>query len=179
MKQADWTKIERKLQKETKRSLIMLLQELTNASPDAERFLHARYLKLKTTKARVAKYSQVIQSQFILSEFDHTVAWNIDKVQEIIDEYALSSQNDEEGVAELHVFSLETAVSFFSAFGDADPDIQYDLAQLAEKCHDHYYAKPTLIKRYKPRLKNIVKGGSEIKLSDMVHILNDLITPGE
>ncbi len=158
----NWAAIESKLKRETKATLIQLVQELTAVSPTAQRFLHTRYLKKQKMAQQIAPYRQVIEAQFVISQWDNTVTWNFAEVQKAIDDYNQSSQGDEIGLCKLLVVALETAVTFADSINLQADDFDRDITELAERCTDHLYDQPQLLPKYARRLKKMAQKGDAL-----------------
>jgi hypothetical protein len=173
---SDWETIKNKLQRETKAGLIQLIQELTAVSPEAQRYLQTRYGK-GTTADQIDPYLKVIQEQFVISDWNNIISWNFAGVQKALDDYAKSSQGDEVGVAELLVVALEAAVKFADNFSLQDGDFDNDIAELAEKCTNHFQDYLHLLPTYKRRLKKVQRMGNALGYEAMDEWLDKLTHP--
>ena len=172
-----WDAISPKLQREKKANLIQLIQELTAASPEAQRFLQTRYLKKKKTADQIAPYRQVIKHQFVISEWSNTISWNFAGVQKAIDDYTKSSQGDEMGISELIVVALETAVTFADNLNLHDDDFEAKIAELAEKCVDLFRDHSSLYSRYSKRVEKVEQIGNQLGFYTLGEILDELTNP--
>ncbi|MCB8944056.1 MAG: hypothetical protein H6658_09905 [Ardenticatenaceae bacterium] len=172
----NWEAISKKLQQESKAGLIQLIQELTAVSPEAQRYLQTRYLK-GTTADQIAPYRQVIQEQFVTSDWNNTLSWNFAGVQKAIDDYAQSSRGDEVGMAELLVAALETAVKFANNFNLQDDDFDNSITELADRCTNHFQDYEHLLPTYKRRIEKIQKIGSDLGYYALDESLDDLTSP--
>lgn len=173
---SEWSAIEAKLNRETKATLIHLIQELTAVSPEAQRHLHTRYNK-GATSSQIAPYQKVIQDQFVISDGNNTVSWNFAGIQKAIDHYAQSSQGDEVGVAELLVLALETAAHFADNFSLQDNDFDNGITELADRCADHLQAHDRLLPTYKYRVKKIQKTINDLGYYAADESLDNLTNP--
>lgn len=169
----NWDAVSHKLQQEKKAALIQLFQELTAVSPEAQRYLQTRYLK-GTTAEQIAPYRQVIQEQFVISDWNNTISWNFAGVQKAIENYAQGSQEDEVGIAELLVVALETAVKFADNFSLQDDDYDNNITELADKCTHHFQTHDHLLPTYKRRIKQIQKIGSDLGYFALDESLDEL-----
>lgn len=175
--QLDWSALASKLQREKKADLIHLIQELTAISPEAQRFLQARYLKKKRTADQIAAYRKVIQEQFAFSEWDNTVSWNFVGVQKAMDDYTKSSQGDEIGLCALFMAALEMAMSFADRINLQDDDFDYAVTALAERYVELFTNHPQMYAPYARRLRNVQKIGSELGYYTLVEILDEVTNP--
>ncbi len=166
-----WQDIEKKLVKEKKQTLVALLQNLYQISPDVQRFLHARYRGRQTPRQRTASYKWVIQQQFV---FHGEVPPEADfsKVQKAISDYRLSSQ-DEEGVAELCVIALEATADFVDRFNVKGPDSYGEVVELVQTAVQQFEEHPQLYLEYAQRLR---QARDKIVVMDMdaADLLDDL-----
>ncbi|MCC6607988.1 MAG: hypothetical protein IT327_32580 [Anaerolineae bacterium] len=145
-----WQDIEKKLVKEKKQTLVALLQNLYQISPDAQLFLHARYKERQPTRQRIASYKRVIQQQFVFHGEIPPEA-DFSKVQKAISDYRLSS-HDEEGVAELCVIALEATADFIHRFHVKGPGFYAEVGELVQTAVQQFEAQPQLYPKYSRRL---------------------------
>ena len=153
----NWEAIGKKLQQESQAGLIQLIQELTAVSPEAEHFLHARYLYSQDITSRIRPYQKRIDAQFEEEE-----AWpDMGQVAQAIQEYQLATRQEPEGATELYVHALETVAGFIWGIGIHDVDLLGDIAELAWQCVSHFNNFPNLYPLYADRLHDIVAKLSE------------------
>lgn len=167
-----WQDIEKKLVKEKKQTLVALLQNLYQISPDVQRFLEARYGRGQTPQQRIASYKRVIQQQFVFHG-DAPPEADFYKIQKVVSDYRLSSDHDEEGVAELYVIALEAIADFIERFNVHGPGFYAEVVELVQTAVQQFEAHPHLYPKYSRRLR---KARDKIVVMDMdaADLLDDL-----
>ena len=167
-----WQDIEKKLIKEKKQALVALLQNLYQISPDAQRFLQTRFGDGQTPRQRIASYKRVIQQQFV---FHGEVPPEADfyKIQKVVSDYRLSSNHDEEGVAELCVIALEAAADFIERFNVHGPGFYAEIGELVQTAVEQFEAHPQLYSNYSRRLRT-ARDKIVVMDMDVADLLDDL-----
>ena len=174
-KKPAWALFEGKLRRERKATLVDLLHELYQISPDAQRFLLTRYGGKQSLAERIKPYRQLIKSQFVLSEWSNTVSWDFAGVHKSIDDYTAGSQGDAAGICELLVIALETAVSFADSINMQDEDFDNELTDIADKCIQQIEDHAQFIKTYNRRLKKVNRIGCNLGYYAMSESLDRLV----
>lgn len=157
-----WPRIRLQLDRQKKAELITLLEELATVSLDVQRFLQTRYLTKKTSSNSVAPYRELIQSQFVISDWNNTISWNFAGVLQALDEYAVSRPNDKHGLVELGLYALETSLAFADQFSLQDFDFDEGVTELAERYMEAVNDYPAAQPKHTQRLKKVLQIASEL-----------------
>ena len=157
-----WPKIRLQLERQRKAELITLIEELVTVSPDVQRFLHTRYLTKKTSSEQVILYHELIQSHFVVSDWNNSISWNFAGVLQALDEYVINRPDDKHGLVELVLFALEASLAFADQFSLQDFDFDEGVTELAERYMKAVNGYSAAQPKHTQRLKKILQTASEL-----------------
>lgn len=149
----NWSAIESKLKRESKSTLIQLVQELTAVSPQALDFVQTRYHPAQNVSSRIKPFQQQIDVQFTGDD----APLDLSQVQLAIAHYQKATNNEEKGTAELWVYALEAAAGFMRGMGMHDLTYQNELAELSWEFVDFMGNHFHLYALYEERLQTICR----------------------
>jgi len=117
MPKVPWSALKSQIKLLDKNSLLGLVKDLYELSPQSERFLSTRFALQPKGEPRTAAYRERIQEHFYPRHGDGSIKTG--PVRAMIREYRKAT-GDLQGTLDLMLFAVETGTDFTNDFGDID-----------------------------------------------------------